>query len=103
MDNDIRQILKLLKAKKVFWRGHAFRRMLERDIRKKEILGALKNDDIIESYPDSLPYPAFLILGFTEGKPLHIVCALSDDFLWIITVYRPDNKRWTNDFKTRKR
>lgn len=38
-----------------------------------------------------------------KEKYIHIVCAIGDDMLWIITEYFPNNTEWENDFKTRKK
>ena len=66
-------------------------------------LPALQNGQIIEEYPEDYPYKSFLILGKTSlNKPLHIVCAIINNMLWIITEYFPDPTQWEDDFKTRK-
>ena len=56
------------------------------------------------SYPKDKPYPNCLIYGenFRKG-PVHSVLAYNRENSWavVITVYRPDPKRWIK-FKTRK-
>ena len=54
---------------------------------------------IIEDYPDDHPYPNCLLLG---AGPLHVVCGMAEDRLFIITAYRPDPSEWGPDYKTRK-
>jgi len=57
---------------------------------------------IIEDYPEDKRGHSSLVLGFTkEGLPLHMVCALHEDVLVIITLYRPDPELWV-DWRTRK-
>jgi hypothetical protein len=75
-------------------------------IEVNEVLEVLDSGEIIEEYPDDVPYPSCLILGFTrEGRPLHLVCApvLDDERLIVITTYQPDPVRWENDLRRRKR
>lgn len=36
------------------------------------------------------------------NKPLHVVCGIGDDKLWIITAYRPDETMWDSSFTRRK-
>ena len=52
----------------------------------------------IKEYPDDKPYPSRLILGWKEGKPLHVVAAETI----IITVYQPDPTLWNADFRSKK-
>jgi len=89
---------------KIKWRGHATQRLNQRRITRSNAIHALLNGDIIEDYPEDFPFPSCLVLDSDENDlPLHIVCSIGQDFLWIITVYRPDSNRWENDNKTRKR
>ncbi len=65
---------------------------------------ALNHGKIIEYYSDDYPYPSCLILGLSKGiGPLHVVCGIGEENLWIITVYKPNNKLWEFDNKTRRR
>ena len=59
--------------------------------------------EIIEKYPNDPRGESCLILGFTqELKPIHLVCGMQEEnFLIIITVYRPDPKLWIN-YRKRK-
>ena len=77
--------------------------MMERDISREAVKKALQDIRIVEEYPDDFPFPSFLVLGFYEDKPLHVVCSIGQDHLWIITAYIPDSKTWENDFQTRRR
>ena len=55
--------------------------------------------EIIEDYPDDKPYPSCLVYGDTfAGAPVHSVWAYNQNNQWavLITVYRPDPKRWIN-------
>jgi len=41
-----------------------------------------------------------LLVGFTNsGKPIHIVCGVSEDILVIITVYIPTSPKFKNLYK----
>jgi hypothetical protein len=53
---------------------------------------------------DDKPYPSFLILGFENRdskKPIHVVFAKNGKDIIVITVYRPDKLKWTNNYETR--
>jgi hypothetical protein len=69
-----------------------------------EMLAVLDSGEIIEEYPDDVPYPSCLVLGHTrESRPLHLVCApvREESRLIIITVYQPDPTRWEADWRGR--
>jgi hypothetical protein len=62
-----------------------------------EIFFSVFQGEIIEDYPNDKPYPSCLIYGDTFiGEPIHSVWAYNEDNQWavLITVYRPDPKRW---------
>jgi len=85
---------------------HATLARLHRGITLNHLKQALLNGDIIEQDPDKQPYPSCLVLGWLpSGDPLHIVCSRGDvsPALRIVTVYEPDDDRWEDDYRTRKR
>jgi hypothetical protein len=90
---------------KLIFRIHAIQRMFERKVNPEDVRSILDSGEIIENYPDDLPYPSRLILGWRGKRPLHIVAAdnLVDGEVIIVTVYEPDADQWESDFKRRKR
>ncbi|MFH1673329.1 MAG: DUF4258 domain-containing protein [Pseudomonadota bacterium] len=97
-----REIIEKVKNNQIEWRGHVLRRMLERNISRDDVKTALSTGQVIEDYPDDYPFPSCLVLGYCGEKPLHIVCSIGQDNLWVITVYIPDPNKWENNFKTRR-
>jgi hypothetical protein len=88
---------------KLIYRQHAVMRMFERAIAAEDVLAALANGRVIEDYPHDTPYPSCLWLGFTGGKPLHIVFAdKPDGERIIITLYYPNPTLWGADYATRR-
>ena len=62
-----------------------------------QIFVSVFQGEIIEKYPDDRPYPSCLIYGETFSRePVHSVWAYNRQNGWavLITVYRPDPKRW---------
>ncbi|RJR16139.1 MAG: DUF4258 domain-containing protein [Nitrospiraceae bacterium] len=82
---------------------HAFKRAIERNISELEIREIGNNVKIIEEYPDDKYSPSCLLLGFTQNKrPLHLQVSVEDsEILKIITIYEPDEERWTGFEKRR--
>jgi uncharacterized protein DUF4258 len=78
--------------------------MFLRGITEIDVQDVLERGEIIEERLSDLPYPSRLMLGFAQGKPIHVVA--SDDpqeqATIVITVYYPDPKRWDSTFRHRK-
>jgi hypothetical protein len=100
MQQDIKE--KIIENR-IAWRGHALKRMMERDLSREAVKTAIQDCIIVEEYPDDFPFPSFLLLGYYKNEPLHIVCSINQNHLWIITAYRPDKSKWEEDLKTRRR
>ena len=89
---------------RVVFTGHAVQRMFERRIQKDQILDLLKSGEVIADYPNDVPLPSSLILGFLGNRPVHIVVAFDavTKTCHIVTVYEPDPGQWTDDFRMRR-
>lgn len=76
----------------------------ERMITPAEVRKTVFRGELIEDYPDDPRGHSCLILG--QGEPdqdsIHVVCAPKDDYLAIITAYRPDPEQWTDDLRKRR-
>lgn len=100
---NIEHLRKLCAEKPFVMTRHAEARRRQRGITVPEIKATIMTGEIIEDYPDAYPYPACLVLSLdVGGKPLHVVCGVADDMLWVITAYRPAPEQWGPDYKTRK-
>ena len=86
---------------KIEWRIHALQQISIRNIHRLDVLDVLKTGEVIESYPDDTPYPSFLLCGFNNGRPLHIVIAHAQrqNTLYVVTAYEPDCIKWKNNYR----
>ena len=101
---DINTIKKMVINRKIRWTNHVIIRLLQRNISQEDIENALLHGEIIEEYNEDYPYPSCLVFGIDlKSKVLHVVCGLSEIELWIITAYYPDNIKWEEDKKTRRK
>lgn len=74
---------------------HAIERMNERGIMPDDIKTALIDCRLVENYPDDKRGHSCLVWGKArDGRDLHIVCGISENYLWIITIYEPDKEEW---------
>jgi hypothetical protein len=83
---------------------HALERMFQRSISPEAVEAVVQTGEVIASYPDDRPFPSRLILGWRQGKPVHVLIAQDPDnqLCQVVTVYNPDPALWDADFKRRK-
>lgn len=99
----IKDLQKICHTNKILWKNHATTRMLQRGIKRAEIIETILNGEIIEEYMYDKPFPSCLVFGYTvNNRPIHVVCSIDNEYLYIITAYIPDTIKWEKDLKTRK-
>jgi len=93
-----------MECRTLIFSGHALQRMFERNIAPAGIRAMLETAEIIEAYPDDVPHPSNLLLGYTDGHPIHVVMGYDDVVreCYIVTAYRPDPALWDSSFKVRR-
>ena len=100
---DINALQNIYKNDEVYATIHVSEKIKERKIKMKDIRFAVMNGEITEQYPDDFSYPSCLILGSApDGTPVHIVMSYEGNRSSLITAYRPDPDKWSDDFKLRK-
>lgn len=82
--------------------AHADQEAADENITIAEICAAILNDEILEQYADTGRGESCLILGFVNGKPVHVVCGWYGNSIVIITVYIPKPPKF-KDPRTRGR
>jgi len=103
---NINNIIEAIRANRVRITDHADEEAEDDQLTFDEIYFSVLHGEIIEDYPTAKPYPSCLIYGQTfSGDPVHTVWAYNEQNQWtvLITVYRPDPKRWINWRKRRKK
>jgi len=103
----IRRTATRAQAGGIVWSQHAIAKLVVEDLSHQAVQDALWESEVIEDYPPlHRPLPDCLILArLSMGEPLHAVIAVDapNDRLFVVTVYRPDPRRWTDDRRTRRR
>ena len=94
-----------MQCAEVLYNDHAVAQMFKRDIEIKDIRYTIEYGEEINRYPDDKPYPSYLIFGFVEKRPIHVVLARDEENerCIVITAYEPDNTIWDADFRTKKK
>ena len=84
--------------------SHAIKQMFFRRISKDEVKTVITYGDVIEENLNDTPFPSYLILGFVEGKPIHVVFSYnkSNRTGYVVTTYIPNKQIWTNNYTKRR-
>lgn len=92
---------------KVMWSRHAVTELVADDLTRRQVERALQECELIEDYPVlHRPLPDCLVLGWlTPGEPVHAVVAIDPerDRIFMVTVYKPSEEEWKDDWRTRKK
>ena len=91
---------------RVKWSRHALGKLGAETVTVRDVESALQQAQVIEDYPHlhrHLPDCLVLVL-VSAGNPIHCVVALDEvtNFILVVTVYRPLEKEWNDDWRTRK-
>lgn len=88
----------------LLYSGHALRQMFARTITADQVQAVIDGGESIASYPEDRPYPSELLLGFPEGRALHVLLAYNEENRtgYVVTAYVPEPDLWTADFKRRR-
>lgn len=82
--------------------GHAVTEMAADQISVDDVRTVVSAGTVIREYPEDRPLPSRLMLGWCEGRPVHVVCAgEAPSTIVVITTYRPDPAVWDATFTRR--
>ncbi len=77
------------------------------DIGIDDILKGIEDAEVLEDYPKFAKCPCVLVLEFDSShEPIHVVRGIplkQSGPAVLVTAYRPDPKRWSEDFRERLR
>ena len=91
-------------CREIRFSSHAIRRMFERGVKKEDVVRTVLTGEVIVKYLGDRPYPSFLILGWIDNGPLHVVVAVDGEsrLCIVVTVYLPDPDLWEDGFRKRR-
>ncbi len=102
----LEQLKNLVLKSDVIISVHGYDEIEKDKLNVREILAGIKDAEVLENYPDFHKGHCILVLQQdTEKKPVHVVWGVSRGTkspAVLITAYRPDPEKWTNDFRSRK-
>lgn len=93
-----------MESYQVIYQRHAVERMAQRGVREEDVKHVLLTGETIQVYADDTPFPSELMLGWREGRPIHVVVATDTTLRRkiVITVYEPHPGQWEADFRRKK-
>lgn len=98
-------IAALVKKKDILISSHGYDELAEDNIFVRDVLSSIENAIVLEDYPEFWKGPCVLLLqNDREGKSIHTVWGIPKDKekpAVLITAYRPDPKKWSEDFERR--
>ena len=97
---DFNALVEAILANRVMPSRHSLSEAANDDLKLGEIYASVvEGGEIIEDYPSAYPTPTCLVLGFNMiDEPIHSVWSYDRirQIARLVTVYRPDAKRWAN-------
>ena len=95
----------LISEGKILISSHGYDELADDGITVGEVLRTIDDAVVIEDYPDFGKGPAVLLLQEDRNhKPIHTVWGIPNgqkEPAVLITAYRPDPDKWSDDFKRR--
>ncbi|WP_462268147.1 DUF4258 domain-containing protein [Desulfobacter sp.] len=105
INKTLEQIMALVKPREVMISDHGYDELAEDAISVKDIISGVANGIVVEDYPDYFKGPCVLVLQKDrQGNPIHAVWGIpkgSSSPAVLVTAYRPDPNRWSDDFMRR--
>ncbi len=106
MDEALQRVQELVEAGDYLVSEHGREELAADGISLNDILSGIASAEVVESYPTAWKGPTVLVLQRDRfGRPMHVVWGIPRETLRptvLVTAYRPDETRWTDDFKRRK-
>jgi hypothetical protein len=98
-------ILELINNNDILISSHGYDELADDNILVRDTLYAIDKAVVLEEYPEFGKGPCVLLLQTDKSdKPIHTVWGIPKDKdhpAVLITAYRPDPEKWSEDFKRR--
>ncbi len=85
---------------------HGYDELAADNLSVRNVLSGVEKAELLEEYPAFAKGPCALVLQRDqEDRPIHVVWGIAKGTTSpavLVTAYRPDSERWTEDFRSRK-
>ena len=100
-----KRILELVARGELLISEHGHDELSDDEIRVRDIVAGVPGAEVLEDYPTYPKGPCVLVLERDrDGRPLHAVWGIprgAESPAVLVTAYRPDTARWSEDFRRR--
>jgi hypothetical protein len=107
VSDTLRRVAALVQRGEVQISAHGYDEMAEDGILASEAIDGVAAGVVVEDYPAYSKGPCTLVLQRDRGgRPIHVVWGMPRGLMSpavLVTAYRPDPARWTDDFLRRRR
>lgn len=106
MSDTLRRVVELIREGQVLISTHGYDEMSEDGILASEVIEGATVAMVVEDYPGYGKGPCTLVLQWDgSGRPIQVVWGVPRGQVSpavLVTAYRPDPTRWTDDFLRRR-
>lgn len=107
MSEIFQRVLHLVRQGDVRISDHGYNELMADGIFTRDLFLSILDGIEIENYPEYLKGPCVLVLQKDrDEKPVHVVWGIPEGKsspAVLVTAYRPDPKKWTDDYLRRRR
>jgi hypothetical protein len=107
MSQTLKLIQMLVDAGEIKISSHGYDELAADHIFMRDITSSVNSARIVEDYPDFAKGPCVLVLqNDRDLKPLHVVWGIPKGHknpAVLVTAYRPDSKKWSDDYLRRRK
>ena len=106
MSQTFERIRDLVAREEVRISEHGYEELTRDGILVAEVIAGTTSGEVVEDYPNFPKGPCVLVLQRDAiGRPIHVVWGIPRSRVSpavVVTAYRPDPEKWSNDFKRRR-
>lgn len=107
MSQTFKQICELVARREVLISEHGYDELTDDEIFIDDVLAGVADAVVVEDYPSYNKGPCVLVLQRDEkDQPIHVVWGIprnASSPAVVVTAYRPDPERWSDDLMRRKK
>ena len=107
MSGTLERIKELVGFGEVKISDHGYDELAADDLFARDLVAGVLDAELLEDYPEFPKGPCVLVLQRdTEGNPVHAVWGIPKGETTpavLVTAYRPDPAKWTDDFRSRRK